>query len=111
MRIYAHRLAWALHHGSWPEHQIDHIDGNPDNNAIANLRAATVAQNLWNRSAYKRGRSGFKGVSRCKRSGLWRANINVNGRYISLGRHRTAKDAARAYLEAALRYHGEFAKV
>lgn len=48
-RYLAHRLAWLYVYGVWPEGEIDHIDGNTDNNSIGNLRAATSQQNKWNR--------------------------------------------------------------
>lgn len=37
-KILAHRLSWLLYYGDWPEGDIDHIDGNPKNNKIENLR-------------------------------------------------------------------------
>jgi hypothetical protein len=36
-RLLCSRVAWALHYGRWPEHEIGHIDGNRANDAIANL--------------------------------------------------------------------------
>lgn len=50
----AHRLAWFYVYGAWPDHLIDHIDGNPLNNAIANLREVTIQQNRWNASLQPR---------------------------------------------------------
>ena len=39
MEIHAHRLAWIRHYGRIPsEHQIHHVDGDPANNGIRNLR-------------------------------------------------------------------------
>lgn len=52
-RFLAHRLAWFYVHGRWPADQIDHIDGDRRNNAIANLREATNQANQWNRKTKK----------------------------------------------------------
>jgi len=52
----AHRIIWALHHGEFaPEDKvIDHIDGDPDNNKINNLRVVTHADNMKNLGRRKR---------------------------------------------------------
>lgn len=47
--LLAHRVAWAHHHGKWPEHVIDHIDSNGQNNSMANLRDVPQGLNLQNR--------------------------------------------------------------
>ena len=44
-----HRLIWKMMTGADPIDEIDHKDGNPRNNAFANLREATHAQNSRNR--------------------------------------------------------------
>jgi hypothetical protein len=44
----AHRLAWLIHHGEPVPSALDHADGDPLNNRIANLRAATPLQNRAN---------------------------------------------------------------
>lgn len=54
--------------------------------------------------------SGYRGVS-LKRPGRWMARIVVDQKPISLGYFKSPGDAARAYNEAAKKYHGEFAKL
>lgn len=44
----AHRLIWLLHYGEWPKQHIDHIDGNPGNNRLENLRDVSRSVNLRN---------------------------------------------------------------
>lgn len=50
----AHRVAWALHHGEWPNGLIDHKNCVKTDNRIANLRIASAAQNVMNRPVCKR---------------------------------------------------------
>jgi hypothetical protein len=91
--------------------EIDHRDLNYLNNQRENLRAATKSQNQQNQEKPKNNTSGFKGVTRCKQTGLWQARIWVNGRPISLGRHLSAEIAAGVYDHFAREYHGEFARL
>jgi hypothetical protein len=109
-RLYpAHRLAWLWFHGTMPADQIDHIDGNRANNAIANLREATNSQNQRNRGSTKLNTSGFKGVSWRKEAGKWYAQIKIGGRPIFLGYYDTPAAASASYSVAAAKYHGSFA--
>lgn len=49
-RYLAHRLAWFYIHGLWPSEFIDHINGNPSDNRIDNLRETSMSENMRNRS-------------------------------------------------------------
>lgn len=87
---------------------VDHINGNGLDNRKVNLRLSSRAQNLAN----TRGQSGtspFKGVSYCKKTGRWKAQITVKGVNRNLGRFLTQEEAAVAYNVAAVEAWGEFA--
>lgn len=100
----SHRLAWLYTHGEWPTHEIDHIDGNKTNNAIANLRDVTRtvnAQNLHKPS--KRNTSGYIGVHRYGQQ--WRAYIGASNKLIYLGAFNDKEEAKRAYDDAKRIHH------
>lgn len=105
----ASRLAWFYVHGRWPQGDIDHKDRNPGNNRLSNLREATRTQNNFNTRVRADSRTGVKGVSLHRASGLYFASIKLNGRVHSLGYHRTIEDAARARRDGEARIQGEFA--
>jgi hypothetical protein len=106
----AHRLAWLFETGRWPDQQIDHINGNPGDNRIENLREATNTQNQYNRGANKNNTSGHKGVCWDKPRGKWRAQIVLDRKSVFLGHYETAEAAGEAYRRAAEKAHGAFAQ-
>lgn len=106
----AHRIAWLLTSGSFPEEDIDHINGDRSDNRLCNLRTATPRQNGQNTRLSSINTTGFKGVVRHR--GKFRANIrNEEGKRLHLGYFGTAEEAYAAYCEAAREHHGEFARV
>jgi hypothetical protein len=106
-------LVWIYHRGLPLPYHIDHKDGDPTNNRIGNLRAASKAQNAYNSKRRADNTSGYKGAvfDKCQKGQKkWKARIHVNGRTVSLGCYGTAADAAKAYRRAAAKYAGEFAR-
>ncbi|AXF66107.1 HNH endonuclease [Leclercia sp. W17] len=106
----AHRLAWMYMHGEFPEMGIDHINGNPADNRIENLRAVTHQQNMWNRRVQKNNSSGYPGVYFNKSANKWRACIRVKGKRIHLGYFKSAKEAHDKYVEASKEHHSQYAR-
>jgi hypothetical protein len=100
----AHRLVWLISYGEFPTEDIDHINGNGDDNRLANLRLATRSQNLCNRDISK-----VRGCYLHKQSGLWHSSIKVNGRKISLGYFKSCEESSAVYRQAKIKFHGEFA--
>jgi len=108
-KIYkAHRLAWLYLFGVWPSRDIDHIDGVPSHNWIANLREATESQNKINEKRRKDNTSGFKGAK--PHGTKWQARIKIYGVRKSLGYYDTPEEAHEAYMSAARHYYGAFAR-
>ena len=101
----AHRIVWALCYGYFPDCQIDHIDRNPSNNRIENLRLATRNEldNGQNRSLNKNNTTGFTGVIR--KYNKFVARIKAAGKWYYGGIYDTAQDAAFAYAKMKKSLH------
>lgn len=105
-RYLAHRLAWLLTHGKWPDGVIDHLDGNSLNNRLSNLRDVSRTVNGQNqRSAQSRNKTGFLGVSWHSRDNRFQASIRFNGKDKHLGYFLTPEEAHAAYLAAKRELH------
>lgn len=102
----AHRIAWLHHYGEWPKLEIDHINGEPGDNRIANLRDVSPRVNKENiHKARKHGRSGYLGAHWNSQMGKWQGRIAVHGKTKHLGFYEDPADAHQAYLEAKRLYH------
>ena len=104
---FAHRIIWKMVHGVDPGF-IDHINGNPEDNRIVNLRDVSLDENLRNKSIYKNNTSGIPGVGFHGRDNVWVARVGVSGKQLRLGDFKTKEEAAAAIRAAhvILDYHG-----
>lgn len=89
------RLAWLYVNGVWPKNSVDHINGNPRDDRIENLRDVTHSENMQNRrNLTSRNKTGFLGVSK----GPSRVNgflAFVGSHYV--GSYSSPEDAHEAY--------------
>ena len=106
--IRAHRLAWYYCYGRWPAGQIDHINGDPADNRIANLREVTNGQNQQWKARQHTNLFELRGVQR-KRSGFIGC-VEANGRRYRTRQFKTVEAAKLARDALARELHGEFAR-
>lgn len=87
----------------------DHEDRDPFNCRRSNLRIVSKSESQWNKGPYKTNTSGYKGVSYDRNRNLWQAAISAYGKRLFLGRFSTARSAAKAYDQEAVKLHGKYA--
>lgn len=102
--IKAHRAAWAIAYGEWPEGHIDHINGIRDDNRLSNLRCVSPQDNQRNLPTPKNNTSGHIGVCRVSKSSRWEATIWFNNVKIRLGSFERKEDAIAARKMAERRF-------
>jgi len=102
-------VIWAWVYGVWPDQLIDHVNRDPHDNRIMNLRKATHQQNQINKNAFNR--TGFKGVYKMNRNLAkpFYAIARVNGRNMNLGCFATVEEAAVVAQAKRYELYGEFA--
>jgi hypothetical protein len=109
-REYAHRLAFLIMTGKYPEGQIDHIDGNRTNNCWSNLREVSQSESSMNTATRRDNKCGVKGVHWLSRDRKWGAEIVKNKIRTKLGYFDNFEDAVKARKEAEERIHGKYAR-
>ena len=103
-RYKIHRLIYLMHHGHAPEF-LDHIDGDPANNKVENLRPITKSQNMMN----SKSRSDHKNVSWHKGTSRWRVAVTKDRKqYASF--HKTLEEAKVAAEKLRQELHGDYAR-
>lgn len=104
-----HRIIFMMFHGYMPR-IIDHIDGNPSNNKIENLREASHAENMRNSQRPKNNTSGFKGVYLDRRNNHWIAQCWHENNKKHLGSYANIHEAVDAVVKFREENHKQFAR-
>lgn len=100
----AHRVAWFWCHGTFPKQELDHINGNKDDNRVANLREANKSENQQN-LACARVTNGTGLLGAHKSHTMFEARIKLNGITRRLGRFKTPEEAHLEYLRVKQNIH------
>ena len=105
----AGRLAYFYMTKRWVK-LVDHKDTNRANNKWSNLRPASHGQNTANSKVHCDTKIKLKGVTQRRNYKRYRARIVVSGKEIHLGMFANPQDAHAAYITAAKKHFGEFAR-
>jgi len=109
-KVYSnHRLIYIWHYGKTSKF-IDHIDGNPLNNKIDNLREANAIENQQNAKLSVKNTSGYKNVTLCPQTKKWAVKLRVDGKIKTVGRYNDIELANLVAIEARDKYHGKYAR-
>lgn len=96
-----HRIVWKMMTNADPTEQIDHINGEPDDNRWGNLRASTQWQNTWNLKTRSTNAIGFSCIypMKTKRaaSKKFRVLMQVDKKRKFIGDFYTLEEAKAAY--------------
>ena len=103
----AHRLAWLITHGEWPNFEIDHINGDHADNRLANLRVCTTAENRKNMPRRKNKTSKYTGVRRSRDK--W--SVLVDSKYRGCFENEDEAGEYAAKLYAELGFHPNHGRV
>jgi hypothetical protein len=104
--VRAHRLAWFYCYGRWPLGMLDHINRDPSDNRICNLREANASTNNMNKNPAVLSKHGFRGVE--KHNQKYRAGLGFKGRSLKGPSRLTPAEAHADYLRMAQQLYGDF---
>jgi hypothetical protein len=103
------RLIFLMHHGYFPE-MVDHVDGNPLNDNIDNLREASSVTNNWNRKPSRNNTSGCPGLSFSKEKNKWMVRIEANYKKYNIGYFTFKNEAENVAKNVRKILHKEFVR-
>ena len=111
VRYVVSRLCWFYAHGAWPAGQVDHINGDPTDDRLVNLRDVPAALNNQNRRrAHRKSKTRRIGVIRA-RTGTCSVAMSYRGRPLTVSGFPSENEASAAYVDLKRRLHDGFVEV
>ena len=104
-------IIWYLYCGYLPPQEIDHINRDPSDDRIENLRLSSSSMNKANQKKRSDNKSGHRGVHFRQDRNKWVAQIAYDSKRVTLGTYDSIDEAITAYQEASLKYHREYSTV
>lgn len=102
------RNVWKLAYGAFPDGEIDHINRDPSDNRLENLRVCTRSENNRNRRTYSTNTSGHKGVWLDKKAHKWQVRVKAGAeRVFACASHKISAIVAARLIRRVL--HGAYA--
>lgn len=102
--LLAHRIVWALAYDEYPDCDLDHINNDPSDNRLSNLRLATRSENAVNARRIK---PGLKGAYPSPDGG-WTSSVWDGATLRHLGAFSTPEEAHAAWAKAKSPLSGAF---
>ena len=94
--------------GKLDELEIDHINGNPNDNRRENIRHVTHSENMKNlKNIYKNNKSGIIGVYYSNTENKWKAHLSYNKKMLNLGTFKTKDEAIISRLNKEFELYGK----
>lgn len=103
--LLSHRVAWALHYGSWPDRDLDHVSGVASDNRIDNLRLASRSENMQNAQTRRAAKDTPRGVHWHARARKWCVVLYAQKQRHYVGLFASLADAIAARSTAKARVH------
>lgn len=103
-KVCAHVVVFALYHGRWPDHTIDHVNGDRLDNRPENLRDVPHIQNMRNQPLSRASTTGVTGVHFDRARGKYAAHITIRGKTVHLGRFSAMGAAVRVRKRAEAKH-------
>jgi len=108
-RYMQYRIIFKMHTGEEPP-IVDHIDGNPLNNRLENLRAANYSTNQFNAVLRRDNPFGIKNVYWHKAAKKWHIRIRANKKIVVSVFTDDLELAELVAIEGRDKYHGQYAR-
>lgn len=103
--LYNHRVVWFLYHGTWPQGQVDHKDGDKLNNKISNLRDISVSENNRNKPLHYLNTSGMTGVHYYTKTDRWHVRLKKGSINHFIGSFTCLEEAKKARRQAEIQFN------